>query len=283
MTIDQRQGIWRTLPERRERYFEKFVRDYETVRKAEGRGSDRPEFYLSLPYRDSTKHNSRQWEIRGRTYRHIERKILPDLVAQRGCALDILDLGAGNGWLSYRLTSLGHRPIAVDLCTNGFDGLGAAVHFRHALPTVFPRFQAELDRLPFQSEQFDWAIFNASFHYSENYDLTLAEAIRCLRRGGTVAIADSPFYNKEESGQQMLAERRSGFEQRFGFSSDNLASREYLTKQRLQALEAKHNVEWKVHRVSYGFRWACRPLVAALRGRREPSQFRIYTARVKGS
>ena len=255
MTIDQREGIWLALPEKRQRYFEKFVRDYEAIRKAEGRGSENPEFYLTLPYRDSTRRNSWQWEIRGRTYRHIEQKILPGLAAQSSRPLEVLDLGAGNGWLSYRLAGLGHRPIAVDLCTNTLDGLGAAVHYRRALPTLFPRFRAELDRLPFQDEQFDCAVFNASFHYSESYDLTLGEASRCLRTGGTVVVADSPSYSREESGQQMLAERRIAFEQRFGFSSDNLASREYLTKERLLALEVKHRVEWRVHPVNYGFRW----------------------------
>jgi SAM-dependent methyltransferase len=282
-TMDQRQGIWFALREDREQHFEKFIRDYETIRRAEGRGSDHPEFYLSLPYRDHTERHSWQWEIRARTYRYIERRILPALETNCRRALTVLDLGAGNGWLSYRLASLGHRPIAVDICTNAFDGLGAAVHYRHALPMLFPRFRAELDRLPFRSGQFDCAIFNASFHYSENYDLTLAEAVRCLRPGGTVVIADSPSYRREESGQQMLAERRSMFEQRFGIASKNLASGEYLTRERLRGLEARHDVEWKMHRVWYGFRWAGRPLVAAFRRRREPSQFRIYTAQVKTS
>src|SRR5215831_956704 len=150
----QDKGIWLALRQDRRRYFQRFMQDYEIVRRADGRGSEDPAFYLSLPYRD-------------RTYRCIERKILPTI---SGKPLSILDLGAGNGWLSYRLASLGHRPIAVDLQTNVFDGLGAAVHYHGVLPTVFPRFQAEIDRLPFETGQFDCAIFNASFHYSENYD-----------------------------------------------------------------------------------------------------------------
>ena len=277
----QQQGIWLALAAEREEYFAHFIRDYETIRKAEGRGSDHPEFYLSLPYRDHTERNSSQWKIRARTYRYIERKILPAMTADRRRPLTVLDLGAGNGWLSYRLANQSHRPIAVDICTSAFDGLGAGVYYRHALPMLFPRFRAELDRLPFRSGQFDCAIFNASFHYSENYDLTLAEAVRCLRPGGTIVISDSPSYGREESGQQMVAERRRSFKQRFGFASQNLASGEYLTRDRLLALEARHNVAWTIHPVWYGLRWAFRPLVAALRRRREPSKFRVYTAQVK--
>lgn len=274
----QDNGIWLALRKSRRRYFQRFIQDYEIVRRAEGRGSENPAFYLSLPYRDRTNRNSWQWAIRGRTYKYFERKILPAIA---GKPLSILDLGAGNGWLSYRLASLGHQPIAIDLQTNVFDGLGAAVHYQGVLPMVFPRFQAEIDWLPFETGQFDCAIFNASFHYSENYDLTLAEAIRCLRPGGTVVIADSPSYKREKSGQQMVEERRSLFQRQFGLSSDSLASREYITKETLLALETTHHLKWATHDVWYGLRWACRPLVANLKRRREPSQFRIYAAQVK--
>lgn len=219
--------------------------------------------------------------IRARTYKHLVLQIIPTIDTNRSHPLTILDLGAGNCWLSYRLASEGHRPIAVDLQTNTFDGLGAANYYRHSLPALFPRFQAELDSLPFADGQFDCAIFNASFHYSENYDRTLAEAIRCVREGGTIVIADSPMYSTEESGRQMVEERRQTFRARFGFASDGLSSCEYLTQERLLALEARHDVRWTAHKVLYGLSWACRPLAARLKRRREPSQFRIYTAQVK--
>jgi SAM-dependent methyltransferase len=276
----QERGIWLALAKNREKHFEEFIWNYEAVRRAEGRGSEDPKFYLSLPYRDRTERNSWQWTIRARTYKYIEQKLLPEIRRHGSQVLSLLDLGAGNGWLSYRLASLGHRPIAVDLQTNAFDGLGAAIHYQHALPMLFPRFRAELDRLPFANRQFDCAIFNASFHYSENYDATLAEALRCVRVGGTVVIADTPFYTRDEYGQQMLRERRKLFQQQFGLSSDSLASREYLTPESLDALEALHSLQWKTHDVWYGLRWACRPLVASLRRRREPSKFRIYRAQV---
>jgi SAM-dependent methyltransferase len=281
--LEQERGVWLALPQNRRVHFLRFIQNYETVRKAEGREHDDPNFYLSLPYCNRTERNSWQWAIRARTYNFIARRILPAVQGAGRQPLVVLDLGAGNAWMSHRLASLGHRPIAVDLQTNSWDGLGAAVHYQQSLPMLVPRFQAELDRLPFENGQFDCAIFNASFHYSENYDRTLAEAIRCLRPGGTIVIADTPSYTQEEWGQRMLEERRTLFQERYGFPSDGLASCEYLTKERLLVLEARHDVEWTAHEVWYGFRWACRPLIAKLRGRREPSQFKIYTARVKAS
>jgi SAM-dependent methyltransferase len=195
-------------------------------------------------------------------------------------SLRILDLGAGNGWMSYRLARQGHAPVAVDLLTNDQDGLGAARHYKLRLGTLFPLVQAEVDNLPFADSQFDLAIFNSSFHYSENYEKTFAEALRCVRARGTVLIADTPWYSDEWSGLRMLDERRALFIKRYGFPSDELKSMEYLTDQRLVAIERRFNIQWQTHRPFYGTRWHMRPLLARLRGTRKPSHFRIYSAKV---
>ena len=274
------QGIWKALlPERAARYSQ-FVEDYQSIRAAEGRGSDSDEYYLALPYRDLSGRLSGQWTIRARTFRYLERKIMPRFTPLAHYRLRILDLGAGNGWMSYRLALRGHSPVAVDLLVNESDGLGAARHYEPRLPSLFPRFQAELDNLPFADSQFDVVIFNASFHYSENYEKTLAEAIRCVRGGGTVMIADTPWYSDERSGARMLEERRNLFIQRYGFPSDELKSLEFLTDRRLRALEQRFHIRWNTHRPFYGVRWLMRPLMARLRRARKPSRFRIYSAKV---
>ncbi len=272
-------GIWKALSAEREKYFSRFIEDYQVIRAAEGRGSNSAAYYLALPYRDHSGRNRGQWAIRARSFRYIERHLLPRIVTVARPGLRILDLGAGNGWLSYRLARQGHFPVAVDLITNNQDGLQAAEHYRQALPELFPRFQAEIDTLPFADEQFDLTIFNASFHYSENYETTMAEALRCTRPGGTVLVADTPWYSDEQSGVRMLEERRALFIRRYGFPSDDLKSREYLTDERLAKLEATFGIRWQVHRPYYGLRWQLRPWLAKLRHKRPPSQFRIYVAK----
>ena len=96
-----------------------------------------------------------------------------------------------------------------------------------------------MDRLPFAPEQFDVAIFNASFHYSVDYGRTLEQALRCLRRPGHLIIADSPFYSREENGQKMVTEKHAAFERRFGFRSDSVQNHEYLTPETLNELAIK--------------------------------------------
>ena len=135
--------------------------------------------------------------------------------------------------------------------------------------------------MPFVDSQFDCVIFNASFHYAENYDVALGEAIRCLRPGGWVVITDSPWYAKDESGRRMLEERRNFFVAQYGFASNSIRSLEYLTDERMGLLAARFGLSWQIHRPFYGLRWSLRPVIARVRGKREPSEFRIYVAQVK--
>jgi len=270
-------GIVHALPPERAAHYTRFMEDYEHIRAAEGRGSENEDFYLGLPYKDVTGRNSKQWHIRARSYDFLKNHILKK--SQEDGKGRILDIGAGNCWMSFRLALTGYSPFAVDLLANDRDGLGAAAHYQKCLPELFPRFQAEATHLPFQDEQFDAVIFNASFHYSEDYAVTLREAFRCVRNEGMVIISDTPWYSREESGRQMVSERRSAFSQHYGTASDSINSLEYLTNERLHILEEQLSVQWTIHAPRYGFTWAMRPVMAKLGRKREPSRFRIYVAR----
>lgn len=269
-------GIVHALPPERVVHYARFVEEYERIRNAEGRGSENEDFYLGLPYLDVSGNNSEQWKIRACTYEHLTSRVLARFVpAGRG---RILDLGAGNCWMSYRLSLAGYSPVAVDLITNNRDGLGAGSYYQRHVSQFFPRFRAEFSHLPFRSNKFDAAIFNASFHYSEDYEQALSEALRCVKHGGAVIIGDTPWYSCDDSGERMLAERRARFLDRYGTASDSIRSLEYLTDARLRDLARRFSIQWQVYCPEYGFKWAARPLVARLRGRREPARFRIYAA-----
>ena len=102
---------------------QRFAEDYLRIRRAEGRGSDDPEYYFALPFRDLSGAFDAQWAMRGRTYRYFEQRILPPMECGRVRWI-LLDVGAGCGWLSYRLALRGHRPVAVDLLADESRGIG---------------------------------------------------------------------------------------------------------------------------------------------------------------
>jgi hypothetical protein len=93
-----------------------------------------------------------------------------------------------------------------------------------------------------------------------------------------VIVSDTPWYAREESGRQMVLERRASFARHYGTNSDSIESLEYLTPDRLLNLEERLSIQLTAYSPWYGFKWAMRPLMAKLRGKREPSRFRIYVA-----
>lgn len=281
--IREENGILRALRPGREEYFRQFVEQYETVRTREGRGSSSADFYTALPFRDLSGKNTWEWKIRGGTFVHALKHVFPAIEAAYPQGCDVLDIGAGNCWMSYQMAKRGHRPVAVDLLDNESDGLGAARFYRSHLRQPFLTVQAEMDYLPFSAAQFDVVFFNASFHYSVDYEQTVGEVLRCLRRPGHLIILDSPFYRSELSGPKMIEEKRAAFEKRYGFRSDSVPSREYLTRPILDRLADKFGLRWKTLKPWYGVNWALRPLKAYLAGKREPSKFYLFWAEVKQS
>jgi len=235
------EGIWRFLTPERQAYFEAFVREYETVRQAEGRGFDDPAYYRALPFEDQTGKFQNDWRIRAKSYQALVERVLRPWANRRDGPLRILDLGSGNGWLAYRLAQQGHCVAGVDLLVNAFDGLGAHVYYDAA----FVPLQAEFDRLPLAGDQVDLAVFNGSLHYSTDYAATLGEALRVLRQEAPLVIMDSPVYRDASSGQKMVQERERQFEQAYGFPSNALPSENYLSYERLRELAETLGLEWQ--------------------------------------
>ena len=205
---------------------QRFLDDYIKIRHAEGRGSQDAAYYLALPFRDLTGRLQDQWTIRAKSYRYLERRVLPAIEQRHARPLRIADLGAGNCWLSYRLALRGHRPVAIDILNDPLDGLAAGRHYQEK--AAFARVNAEFDDLPFTAGSLDLAIYNASIHYSTDYRRTLGEIRRVLGPGGAFLIVDSPVYQRREHGEMMVRERHRQFEKTYGFASDTLAEHRVL-------------------------------------------------------
>jgi SAM-dependent methyltransferase len=152
---------------------------------------------------------------------------------RKRAALRVLDLGAGNGWLCYRLHRMGHFAVALDLRTDLVDGLGAAAGYGELLPELFPRVAAAFEQLPVRTAGFDMAVFNASLHYATDLAAVVAEAARCVVGGGCVAILDTPWYRRRADGAHGGGEARTPG--RFGRAGalPVLAAVEFLTPERL--------------------------------------------------
>jgi SAM-dependent methyltransferase len=259
----RRDGIWRCLALARADAFTRFAHEYHTIRRAEGWGLNDPEYYRALPYRDLSGRFSNLWRIRARSFAALVQRVLGS-PRQR-----VLDLGAGNCWLAYRLTQAGHEVAAIDVQTDPLDGLGAHINYDAQFTCV----QAEFDRLPFADEQVDVAVFNGSLHYTPDYEGSLREVVRVLRPSGKVAIVDTPMYTSAHQGQRMIDERYARFRATYGFSSDALGAEQFMTRERLRDLGRAVGLRWELIAPFHGVLWTLRPWLARLRGHREPAQF----------
>ena len=276
-TYRRHDGIWRFLTPEKAAYYGPFVADYECVRRQEAWGNDDRAYYRALPFKDLSGRYPFIWQIRTRTYRALLAEVVQPLAQARGRPLHMLDLGAGNGWLSYRLAQQGHRVAAVDLSTDCHDGLGA--HRWYGTEAAFVPVQATFEELPWCPDIADLVIFGGSIHYAIDYEATLRETLRVLRRDGRVVIMDSPTYHDPGSGAEMTRERQVRFREQYNIPHDALPHENYLTFDRLEELATLLGLSWRAVEPFYGWRWALQPWLARLRGRREPARFILFVGR----
>lgn len=251
---------------------ELFAVEYARHRAAEGRAYS-TDALLQLPYVKGGPHAA-QWRIRARTFDAFVGQVLRPAAAKSCRPLSVLDLGAGNGWLSYRVALEGHQAFALDIRVDGIDGLGAAGPFLSRTRNL-ECITASFDAVPLPTASIDIALFNASLHYATDLRSVLREAARVTRPGGLIAILDSPFYARERDGLAMVAEKR----EQFGERADVLMALpfiEFLTCECLS--EAAPELAWRRHRVSYPLSYELRPLMAAICGKRRSSRFDLWVA-----
>ena len=195
----------------------------------------------------------------------------------------VLDVGAGNGWLSYRVELKGQRATALDMRTDSVDGLRAGDPYQEHLSRMFMRVAASFESIPLADGTCDIAVFNASLHYALDLNRALGEIARVVVSGGRVAILDTPFYREATAGAAMVEEKLREAQQRFGDLAEDLTGPpfiEYLTRDRLEEASREFGLVWRRHRIGYPLWYELRPLRARLTGRRAPSRFDLWESTV---
>src|SRR5438132_3357782 len=118
--IPLRRGIYRLLRPWRLQEIEPFLAQYRRIRGDDGYRQRGAAYYRSLPRVDARDPQATTWRVRQESFRNLGR------VLRRfsGRPLRILDLGAGSGWLSARLSEVGHSCVAVDWPDDVEEGIG---------------------------------------------------------------------------------------------------------------------------------------------------------------
>jgi ArsR family transcriptional regulator len=103
-------------------------------------------------------------------------------------AVDVADLGCGEGYLTVEMAHWARRVVAVDRSTSALAHARALAARRKARNITWKR--GELERLPIDDAAIDVALLSQALHHAERPEAALAEAHRILRPGGRVLVLD---------------------------------------------------------------------------------------------
>lgn len=141
-----------------------------------------------LPDVSSDDVHSQEWKIRKASCRRLTRYL-----AAKKKALKILEVGCGNGWLSYHLSQIpGSNVVGLDV---NFFELQQASRVFAATPNL--RFiYGDLNDV--QNDKFDIIVFAASIQYFRSFSDIIQSALTRLNTDAEIHIIDSHFYYQTE-------------------------------------------------------------------------------------
>lgn len=134
--------------------------------------------------------HKKEWELRKssckKLLRYLRRKRRP---------LKILEVGCGNGWLSYQLSQMPYaNVIGLDI---NLPELQQAARVFGAIPNLH-FVHGDLYSGLAAIEKFDMIIFAASIQYFASFSDVMGTALKRLNEKGEVHILDSHFYAETE-------------------------------------------------------------------------------------
>jgi SAM-dependent methyltransferase len=254
-----------------------FLAQYRAIRRRDGHGAMSDADYRRLPDATPPEGNATEWRLRREswlTLRHLLAQNRAGTSTSGGAALRVLDVGAGNGWLSNRLCGDGHLATALDCNGDSIDGLGACRVYDYPFPVV----QADFDALPFAAQQFDVVVMNASLHYAPDPARTLAEAHRVAADGAVLVVMDSPLADDDRTGELMVERQLTDLERRFGVTPIRIG-RGYLTLTLLDAAAAQLGRRGRFRPSRGPWSWRLRRRLQLRHRGHRPAAFGVWVAR----
>jgi SAM-dependent methyltransferase len=268
--MEARGGILRGLTPGALEALEPVLEQYRRVRTREGYRPHDATYYRMLPNVARSDPQAARWRVRRESYAHLLRHAIPP-----GGPARVLDLGAGNGWLSHRLTLVGHRAVAVDQLDDDRDGLGVCRMYLVPFAVV----QADFARLPFEPAQFDVAVFDGSLHYAPDPAAALAEARRMLVERGVLVVMDSPMFADARDGEAMVRDERQRLEREHGLNGVIRPGAGYLTFEALDRIASSLSLSGRFIASRGPFRWRLGRRLARHAIGRQPAAFGVWVAR----
>jgi len=128
-------------------------------------------------------------------------------------ALEVVDIGCGEGYLSIEAASWAKLVIGVDRSDEVLERAKALATRRRVTNVEWRK--GDLTRLPLKDESVDVALLSQALHHANDPERATAEAARVLRPGGRLLVLDLRAHT------QSWVRQRFG-DQHLGFTQDQL-------------------------------------------------------------
>ena len=172
-----------------------FAQQYILLRNKEGRIYSDKEVAV-LPEIDKEHKHYNEWQVRKDT----SGRLIKYLFSKKK-ALEILEVGCGNGWLTAKLSGIPlSRLIGIDI--NGEELNQAKRVFSQIENLEF--FNCSFQDEMFSDRKFDIIVFAASVQYFSSLKKVLNESLERLKPGGEIHIIDSHLYRQNETNAASL-------------------------------------------------------------------------------
>lgn len=123
-------------------------------------------------------------------------------------AIDIVDLGAGEGVLSQLLARKAKSVICIDN-SPAMVKVGTELAREHGIENLSYQL-GDIEDVPLPDASVDLALLSQALHHARKPEAAIAEAWRILRPGGRLAVLDLNQHNFEKA-RELYADRWLGF------------------------------------------------------------------------
>lgn len=210
------------------------------------------------------------WNLRLYDLKLITR-LLSDRASPGG--LRILDVGAWNGWLSHRLSALGHHVTATDVFVDAQDGLGAVRHYPHKFLAV----QADQERLHLFEGPFDLVVAQRCAGYFVDLARSIRQMQALVAPGGVLLFTGVNVYRDPRTIRTQLAQEARHFDERYHLPYFFKPVKGFVDEDAARLLE-QHGIELLSYPQLRWRNWINRPLA-----RKPQYLYGIWTAAMNGA
>lgn len=238
MTFLFKHKILLLIKKENEEKFKKFSLSYCKQRIKQGWRPLTPDQALRVPFESPKGYPRVYWEVQKKGYLQLLHFLKNNgLFPHTGL---VADLGAGSGWLSYRLARAGYQVIALDINLEKSFGLGAIGGYLDLVENRLLPVQGNFENPPLLKRKFSVILFNASLHYSTDLIKTISCAERLIKADGCIIILSSPV---------IIRKKQIYGQEKYQLDRNELQQSIFAAGLQQQWINIKFGLYWKIYTI----------------------------------